>query len=185
MLFERGFKAWCERTAEEMRGKVGVRPSDPLDPQKLAVKLGLEVRTASDVAGLSKASARILFEIDSDGWSAITVCVGIRKRIILNPAHSAGRRASDLMHELAHHILNHGASGVGISTEGLLLTHQYDRKQEAEADWLAGCLLLPRQALVSIRNRRLEPEVAAQSYGVSRAMLRYRLDITGVNYQFT
>jgi hypothetical protein len=184
MLFERGFKAWCERTAQEMRGIVGVRAGDPLEPQNLAISLGLEVRSASEVAGLSTASARILFSEDSDGWSAITICVGRRKRIILNPIHSPGRQASDLMHELAHHILNHAPGTAGISTEGLLLTHQYDRKQEAEADWLAGCLLLPRSALVSIKKRRLEPDIAAQTYGVSRAMLRYRLDITGVNYQF-
>jgi len=64
--------------------------------------------------------------------------------------------------------------------------HVYDiKQQEAEADWLAGCMLLPRDALVTIKQRRIAPEDAAQVYGVSRAMLKYRLAITGVNYQFT
>jgi IrrE N-terminal-like domain len=184
VLFERGFKAWCERTAQEMRRVVDVRPSDPLDPAQLAPKLGIEVRTARDVLGLSDESSKVLFEDDSNGWSALTICVGARRRVILNPTHSPGRQASDLMHELSHLILNHNPNGVGISQEGLLLMDQYDRKQEAEADWLAGCLLLPRDALVSIKKRFLDLDSAARAYGVSRAMLRYRFDITGVNYQF-
>src|ERR1700694_402211 len=45
--------------------------------------------------------------------------------------------------------------------------------QEQEADWLAGCLLLPRDALLAIRRRRLSDEETCSEYGVSPAMLRF------------
>ena len=39
----------------------------------------------------------------------------------------------------------------------------HNKEQEDEASWLAGCLLLPRDALFSIRRRRLSDEEAAGS----------------------
>jgi Zn-dependent peptidase ImmA (M78 family) len=59
-----------------------------------------------------------------------------------------------------------------------------DRQQEDEANWLAGCLLLPRDALVLIRQRRLDLAQAAREYGTSMDMLNYRINVTGVDYQF-
>src|SRR6266576_1818464 len=107
MVFERGFKSWCERTAHDMRRALTLRPTDPLDPYKLADSLGIKVCSARDVVGLSKESAKTLFVDDHESWSAITICVGERKRVLLNPGHSRARGASDLTHELSHHVLNH------------------------------------------------------------------------------
>src|SRR5258705_9198107 len=58
------------------------------------------------------------------------------------------------------------------------------RQQEEEADWLSGCLLLPREALINIKRRRIAEANAATEYGVSVKMLNYRLAMTGVNWQF-
>jgi len=88
------------------------------------------------------------------------------------------------MHELAHHILGHRPNPLDASVGDFLMLHSYDRKQEEEADWLASCLLLPREVLVHIKRREPDTFVAAKKYGVSHAMLKYRLDISGVNYQF-
>ena len=52
-----------------------------------------------------------------------------------------------------------------------LRTH--NKEQEDEASWLAGCLLIPRDALFSIRRRRLSDEEACREYGVSSAMLDF------------
>ena len=65
-----------------------------------------------------------------------------------------------------------------------MMLENYSKKDEEEADWLAGCLLLPRPALVHIKRRVPDLMIAAEQYIVSLAMLKYRLDITGVNYQF-
>lgn len=61
----------------------------------------------------------------------------------------------------------------------------YDKVQEDEADWLSGCLLLPRDALLSIKQRRLDTATAAKEYGISQRMLSYRMAMSGVNRQFS
>ena len=64
-----------------------------------------------------------------------------------------------------------------------MLLKNYDKLQEMEADWLAGCLLLPREALLHIKRSALDDSAAAQIYGVSVQMLTYRLSTSGVNRQ--
>lgn len=117
-------------------------------------------------------------------WSAVTLVVGEKTLVILNSSHSPGRQASDLMHELAHRIRNHEPEEMSISSEGLMLLKAYDKEQEEEADWLAGVLLLPRDALVYIRREGMSDEEVIAAYGVSKRMYTYRLSMTGVNRQF-
>lgn len=186
-MFERGFKNWCERYAKEMRTKLGLRPSDRLDPFRLATELGIRVWTLQDVPGLSRQAKAILLRNDGKTpscWSAVTVVVGNKVVVVLNSSHSPARQASDLTHELAHRIRGHQAQEVDVSVDGLMLLTGYDRLQEEEVNWLAGCLLLPRDTLVYIKRRRIELADAAAIFGVSRRMLSYRLAATGVNRQF-
>jgi hypothetical protein len=82
------------------------------------------------------------------------------------------------MRELSHRIHGHETQDIQVSAEGLMLLSSYDKKQEEEADWLSGCLL-PRDALVAIKNRSLDLSDAAQIFGVSLRMLKYRLAMTG------
>ena len=91
--------------------------------------------------------------------------------------------ASDLTHEMAHVLAGHTPSRIDVSEDGLLLLNSFDRDQEDEANWLAGCLLLPREALMLIQRSGLSLEVACRRYGVSSAMMNYRLGVTGVNKQ--
>ena len=67
-------------------------------------------------------------------------------------------------------------------TAGIAL-RTHNEEQEDEANWLAGCLLLPRDVLLAIRRKRLLDEEACAEYGVSLAMLRYRFNVTGVDVQ--
>jgi Zn-dependent peptidase ImmA (M78 family) len=87
------------------------------------------------------------------------------------------------MHELAHIVLGHSAGRVDISPDGLLMLRTFDRKQEAEADWLAGCLLLPRDALLRIRRDGLSEDKAMGCYVVSKQMLDMRFRLSGVDVQ--
>lgn len=186
-MFERGFKAWCERYAVDKRSELGLKASDPLDAFELAKNLGIRVWTPHDVPGLDEKNIVTLLRNDGKTqscWSAVTLVVGQRIVVILNSSHSPARQASDLTHELAHRIRGHTAQDVEISAEGLMLLKSYDKMQEEEADWLAGCLLLPREALISIKKRRMELTSAASFFGVSQRMLNYRLAMTGVNRQF-
>lgn len=182
-MFERGFKTWCERYSKEKRIALGVGPSDPLDPFELANKLGYCVWFPSDVEGLSAESASVLAQADG-GWSAVTIIVEGKTLIILNSLHSKGRQASDLMHEMSHKILDHEPHEMEVSENGVMLLSAYEKQQEEEADWLSGCLLLPRDALFSIKKTGMEDSEAAKVYGVSVSMMKYRMSMTGMNKQF-
>ncbi|MEM1309362.1 MAG: ImmA/IrrE family metallo-endopeptidase [Cyanobacteria bacterium P01_H01_bin.153] len=60
-------------------------------------------------------------------------------QIINNPNHAGSRRESNLMHELAHVLLNHPM--VEFSTVGEPLRK---KQYENEATYLGGCLQIPR-----------------------------------------
>lgn len=186
-MFERGFKAWCERYSTEKRLDLGLQADAPLDAFKLAKHLGVKVWTPREVPGLSEESLGVLLRNDgatASCWSAVTIVVNNRILVILNSSHPPGRQSSDLTHELAHHIRGHKAQEASVSPEGLMMLKNYEKIYEEEADWLSGSLLLPREALVTIKRRGLEPAKAAEEYGVSVRMLNYRLSMTGVNRQF-
>lgn len=180
-MFARGFKAWCEKVAARHRSGLGLEPTDPLDPRALANHLGVQVWGADEVPGLDPRWLRILLNDEAESWSAVTLHENHKRLIIVNTAHRGGRPASNLAHELAHILLDHQPGRVDVSEDGLMLLNTYAAQQEDEARWLAGCLLLPREALVRCAGMNLE--VAAKRYGVSVKMLRYRLDVTGVNMQ--
>jgi len=88
------------------------------------------------------------------------------------------------MHELAHLLIGHSAARADISRDGCLLLNSYDKEQEDEANWFAGALLLPRSAALNIVVERMDSNVAADRYGISTKMLKWRLDATGVRRQF-
>ncbi len=182
--FRRGFKAWCERVASGIRTDLELDPSDPLDPRLLARHLGVALWTPRDIGGLDDDYLKILLEDDADSWSAITVNINSTYAIILNPTHSLARQASDLYHELAHILLGHKAARVDISPDGELLLNTFDKSQEDEANWLAGCLLLPRPALMKIRSTDMNQAQVRQKYLASGQMLKFRLQMTGVDVQF-
>ena len=66
-----------------------------------------------------------------------------------------------------------------------MLLRDYDRPCEEEADWLAGCLQLPRTALLSIKKMRLLTAETTQLYGVSQRMLSYQMAASGVGRRAT
>jgi Zn-dependent peptidase ImmA (M78 family) len=183
---QRGYKAWCERYSADTRRELNLSSSAPLNARALASHLGIRVWTPHDVPGLSQETRDVLLRNDGKAscWSAVTLVVGSKTLVILNSSHSPARQASDLMHELAHRIRGHAPEEMNISTEGLMLLKAYDKAQEEEADWLGGVLLLPREALVNIRQLGLTDDDAVALYGASKRMLTYRTSMTGVNRQF-
>ncbi len=183
---QRGYKAWCERFSADTRRELGLSSTAPLGARQLAAHLGIRVWTPDNVPGLSAETRQVLLRNDGTPscWSAVTLVVGEKTLVILNSSHSPARQASDLMHELAHRIRNHEPEEMSISSEGLMLLKAYDKEQEEEADWLAGVLLLPRDALVQIKRQRIPDEDVVAQYGVSKRMYTYRVSMTGVNRQF-
>jgi hypothetical protein len=183
-MFRRGFKTWCETVSAQYRRDLDLRPADPLDPISLAKHLRVQILQPRDVPDVGDEYLRILLRDDPDSWSAITICVGTRSVVIVNSTHSPARQASDIMHELSHIILAHKPARMDVTEDGTMILSNFDALQENEAAWLAGCLLLPRPALVAILRSRLDATIAAARYGVSTDMLRYRRNVTGADHQF-
>lgn len=179
-MYDRGFKSWCEKVALQQRLDLLLRATDPLNAVVLAQHLDVLVWAADEVPGVDSGALTVLTEQDPDSWSAVTLCTGTKDVIIINPNHRNGRRASDIMHELAHLIIGHEPARVDVTEDGLLILNTFSQKQEDEAKWLSGCLLLPRPALLAIRRLRLEESVAAKRFGVSVPMLTYRMRVLGL-----
>jgi Zn-dependent peptidase ImmA (M78 family) len=179
-MYERGFKSWCEKVALQQRVELRLRPIDPLDPVLLAKHLDVLIWPANEVPGVDPQALSVLTKEDGDSWSAVTLCTGTKDVIIVNPNHLTGRRASDIMHELAHLIIGHEPARVDVTDDGLLILNTFSQNQEDEAKWLSGCLLLPRPALLTIRRQRIDDSTAAKQYGVSVQMLTYRKRMLGL-----
>jgi len=183
-MFERGFKSWCENIALGLRRELGLNKTDPLSPQALATYFEVRLWTPRQIQGLSRQALNILLTTERESWSAITISYNGLDAIIYNPTHSAGRRqSSDIMHELSHIIIGHKPSTVLLSPDGVLALRAFDQKQEDEANWLSGCLLLPRSVLLFIMQSGMNQKEACRHYQVSDDLLTYRLNITGVAAQ--
>lgn len=177
-----GFKASAERTSKAIRAELQLAPQDVLCPWDLAEHLGIIVLDfsklpipANDVDQLTK--------VDSDSWSGLTIKAHGFSAVILNPTHSKPRQRNDLMHEVAHIHLAHVPNRVDTTSAGLLLVSDFSKDLEEEADWLAACLLVPREALLACRREGLSAAQICSKYGISRPLCEWRLRMTGVDRQ--
>ncbi len=183
-MLVRGFKNKCENLSSEIRKKLNLEKSDPLLPEALAEYLGVYLLKPTDIEYLSEQSRLQLLSKDKNSWSAITISYLGVDIIAYNPTHSPWRYSSDIMHELSHIILAHKPSQIVIlSLDSQIALRDYNQDLEEEATWLSGCLLLPREVLLSIRRSGISNKRACYEYGVSMHLLNFRMNKTGVNYQ--
>ena len=101
--------------------------------------------------------------------------LGARRLIVHNDAHAPGRINSNLTHELAHGLLLHPPTPA-LDDRGC---RHWNQDIEDEASWLAGTLLVPERAALSVARGRRTIEEAAEDFGVSAQMMRWRLNATG------
>lgn len=149
----------------------------------MAIHLGVTVWSVHDVEEMDVSDVSVLTDESDDSWAALTMRIGTENLVIYKPVSSQGRRNNVIMHELAHIILGHELADACIMDDGSLAPGNFDQLQENEADWLAGALLLPRPALMSIRRRGVPDQRAREHYMVSQEMLQWRVRMTGVDYQ--
>ncbi|MDD7814486.1 ImmA/IrrE family metallo-endopeptidase [Mycobacterium sp. CSUR Q5927] len=174
MALRRGFKAEANSTADEVRGELGLHYLDALDPWALAEHLEIPVRDLSDLT-YAEGGAQYFTEVEPSAFSAITVFLGARRLIVHNDAHAPGRINSNLTHELAHGLLLHPPTPA-LDDRGC---RHWNQDIEDEASWLAGALLVPERAALSVARGRRIVEEAAEDFGVSAQMMRWRLNATG------
>lgn len=171
----RGFKAEAERLSDQVRSDLKLGTNDQLPLERLAAFLGAEIRSAGDLIDIQR-----LIEIDEKqpgAFSACTFDIGARHIIVWNPLASIGRRTSDIAHELSHLLLKHEVKD--IQKIGDLTFFGCDADEEQEANWLAGCLLLPRRLLVSRLRAGASVDDIVERYEVSPQMANYRIRATG------
>lgn len=178
--FRRGFKADADRKAVQCRIDLDLKPYDPLPCLRLAKHLNLEVLTPSDIEGLSPSMLdALLHDTGSDAWSAITLGVEKPSLIIHNSSHSLARTESNIMHEIAHVLLEHPMCEIDTSF-GIPL-RKYDAQQEIEAEWLGACLQLPKEALLKyyVYEKMSADDISAK-FNASVQMVNYRIGVSGV-----
>lgn len=175
MALRRGFKAEANDIAREVRTELGLAPTDPLDPWRLAQQLDIPVQTLSSMRENAPFAAYHFSQVDSDAFSAVTVFRGRERHIIHNDFHSRGRQASNLAHELAHALLHHPPT----PALNKVRSRNWDQTVEDEANLLGGALLVSEEAALMIARKQWSIPQAALHYGVSEDMIRFRLNVTG------
>lgn len=176
MALRRGFKTEANETADEVRAELGLGPLDRLDPRRLADALEIPIFDLSTVAMADPAILHFV-DVEPSAFSAVTVFAGPRRGIVHNDTHSPERQNSNLAHELAHGLLLHPATPAFGDTG----CRNWSDDLEDEANWLAGVLLVTEAATLDVARRKLSISVAAEQYGVSEQMLRWRMNMTGAH----
>lgn len=175
MTLRRGFKSEAESTSLEVRRDMRLLPTAPLDPWDLAEHLAIQVLPMTRLRPLASEAVDHFCYGERSAFSAVTIFRGSRRLIVHNDHHSKNRQVSNLAHELSHALLHHPPTPP-LSENGC---RYFDAIIEAEANWLAGCLLIPREAAFLVAHRGTDLYEAADIYGVSLQMMQYRLNVTG------
>ena len=162
--------------AAEIRREMGLGSMDRLDPMALAEHLAIPVLALSFFLNECSDAVSHFSRVESGAFSAVTVFDGARRSVIYNDVHQSGRQSSDIVHELSHGLLGHSPH---IGVDGNTGCRIWHDEIEAEADFLAGALLVPEWAAVQIVRRRMSQGSAARDFGVSLRMIDYRINVTG------
>ncbi len=174
MAFRRGFKTEANELVGEIRDELGLSLHDRLEPLLLAEWLEIPVVPLSDFLDAAPAVSHLL-NSEQNVFSAVTVFAGSSRTIVHNDAHARTRQRSNLSHELAHGLLLHPPTPA-LDNHGC---RHWNQDIEDEANWLAGALLVPEAAALSIAAGRWTISEACQHFGVSQPMIQYRLNATG------
>jgi Zn-dependent peptidase ImmA (M78 family) len=120
-----------------------------------------------------------------ESWSAATLRNGNASLIIINDGHALTRQNNSLAHEIGHIVLRHEPAKMYVTPDGLMMMSEYNPIHEEEADWFAGAILVPRDALLDAAARGLTDRVAADYFGVSNEVFQMRRNRTGVDIQLS
>ena len=176
----RGFKAEAERHAAAIRERLQCEENDPVPLDAFAKDLGVRMVPADRLVPIERLQE--LQDLQADAFSAATFKLTSGRRVVVyNSLHTLGRTRSNQAHELAHISLGHTLRTVEKVGEMSFVT--CDVEQEEEADWLGGCLLLPRAILLRAAYKGKTPVQIAEEHDTSEAMARFRLNASGVLVQ--
>lgn len=154
---------------------MGLPPEAPIDPVLVCDRYDIQLIKLSDHDRQSP-----FLRSDSSCFSAVTVPCGLTTAIVHNDSHHPYRQRSNICHELAHCFLGHKCTPP-LTPEG---DRARDGSIEAEANYLAGTLLLTNEGAWYVMCGQLAAE-AQHLYGISAAMLNYRLRVSGAQKRYS
>jgi Zn-dependent peptidase ImmA (M78 family) len=160
--------------ARQVRAALGLQPWDPVNPLDIARLRGMMVCPLSSFRETHGAQVARLLREDSSAFSALTVYDGSRSLIVFNDGHSPARQNANISHEVSHDALEHVARPV-FDIRGC---RDVDQDAEDEADWLGPALLVSEEAALRVAREGIQLVVAAELYGVSEQVMRFRLNVT-------
>ncbi|WP_341526056.1 ImmA/IrrE family metallo-endopeptidase [Nostoc sp. UHCC 0302] len=167
------FRQRCEAMATEQRSLLGVRAFEPLAADNLAAKLGATLFTPDQVPNLEPEQVAVL--LASDEWSGAIIS-DRPLWIVYNPRHAPTRYESNLMHEIAHVLLNHQPVGF----DSVTAQPKRQQKHEDEATYLGGCFQIPKRGLLWATQQKMLLSQIAAHFAASEAMVQFRSNVTGV-----
>ncbi len=172
--FRRGFIKECEDYAHLYREDMGIAIHEPLPAYKLAENMNIELIRFEDFP-LHQSEIGCLH----NSISAATVRNKFGKPLILyNARHADARTESNIMHEIAHLILNHDTVAMSSATYGEASRH-YDSQMELEAERLGSILQIPTLGLKThLRQGKSKSEIALH-FGASEKMVLFRYNTSG------
>jgi len=169
-----------EPKAQRLRGLLRLRAEDILDPFELAPKVGLTLMAFSEVP-IENDLHTYLLDGAGDHWSAGVYGETLPDGTylcILNPVHDIRRRRITLMEEISHIFLQHRPTTVRNIGAGLS-SRDYLQSEEEEAYGVGAAAIMPWTSFFHDLNEGLAVEEIAEKYGVSTALVTYRISITG------
>lgn len=179
-VMRKNFLFWAENQAQALRKTLQLKPLDNLNPFELAYRLGLTVITIYDVASLSDDIIHQLQIVDSDGWSAGTICLpNGQKIVVMNPKHAITRQRITLMEEITHVYLNHRPTTLKTISDSLAFRN-YNEDCEKEAYWVGAASLLPRSVLIHAQKNNIAKSTLSKQYSVSEKLVTFRGNITHI-----
>jgi Zn-dependent peptidase ImmA (M78 family) len=179
MKYRRGFKTEAERIALDVRAELGLSATDTLNVFAVAERWGIPVIAMSTLTNSRGTGGflRVFRTVEQDSFSAVTIFNGAARLIVHNDSHHPCRQSSNVAHELSHCILEHQPTPLRNDESGC---RDWNATYEAEADWLGGALLIPREGGLYYVKRRWGIEEIAEHFRVSEPLARWRINQTGI-----
>ena len=171
------FRRKCESIATEQRHLLNLRAFEPLPANLLAARLNAKISTLNQVPNLEPKHIETL--LADNQFSAAIIRVN-PLWIVYNSKHTLARRESNLMHEFAHVLLEHQTVGFNSQTGQPLRIEE----NEDEANYLGGCLQIPRRGLLWAVQGKMTLIQIANYFGASKEMVQFRSNVTGVKYRY-
>src|SRR6476646_6990642 len=141
----------CEQIALVLRAELELDAESRFDPVDFASHLAIDVDSIERFRDALPDAVGQLTEADIQSFAAATVFCGTRCLILVNPSQSPSEEALSVAHELAHLELEHEPTWPLFDEAGNRMRWRAD--EEAEAEYLAGAMLVPRSGVAPVFSR--------------------------------